>query len=99
MDPANIPRTKSISSQQSDESHTAAEYVHFQMLSTKKTAKIYERFIDSQLQLEADAREALPYVSSHNQNVKSLPFTDLLNRALRTVRNHLDPYARFYSRA
>ncbi|KAG9242215.1 metaphase-anaphase transition protein-like protein mlo2 [Calycina marina] len=43
----NTPRSKSFSSQQSDESHTAAE------------------FIQSQLQLEEDAREALPYSIEH----------------------------------
>ncbi len=58
-------RTVSFS-QSSDDSQTAAEYVStLRSLTSQRysdMANFLISFIDSQLKLEADAREALPYV-------------------------------------
>lgn len=57
--------------QASETSQTAAEYVSYLSAFASRTRRVFQivqswhiasRFIDSQLQLEADAREALPYV-------------------------------------
>jgi hypothetical protein len=44
----------------SENSQTAQEYAHLRVV--RRLLTIWCRFISSQLQLEADAREALPYV-------------------------------------
>ena len=60
------PRSQSSASRTSNDSFTAAELVyessHIYSQGNDATDHLYS-FIDSQLQLEADAREALPYVN------------------------------------
>lgn len=61
--------TKSSTDQPLNDSQTASEYVmHFDLLNLEAlvTDHVYGyRFIDSQLKLEADAREVLPFVRPH----------------------------------
>ena len=68
------PQRNNSMSQASEASQTAAEYVIHSLLPKHNTSVTMcrngtnssSRFITSQLQLEADAREALPYVSRLN---------------------------------
>lgn len=48
----------------SHNSQTAKEYGRVPVVDSVKTQANRNRFIESQLQLEAEAREALPYVSN-----------------------------------
>ncbi len=57
------PRTESMS-QRSDNSQTAAEYVLCHRPQGTDPSNSPSSFIRDQMQLEADAREALPYVRS-----------------------------------